>query len=357
MNETTTDRQIFKLPPRTAFVTVLESSIAIIFGILALMGNSMVFIAIFRNKTLRKVPTFLLLNLAVADLLSAICCFPLLTSVLVKGKWMFGGEVCQFNAFQTYASYACSLLTMAATSVTRYFATVHPVRHRTIFRTKTLTLMLSAVWVFSFAFASMPLLGWGRYIFEPFYALCLHEQKSSASYNLFLFCFLLVNSSTIIACYLRIFKAMKRRNHQIQSLCSQGVHPKQQSVLSAQEIKLTNTIFIVICLFAVCYLPTIALGFVMFTTASVPRFAKMLSTFSVGLTCVVNPVVYWVRNRGFRETVMAMFHCRLSSVNTPRIVVNGNNTARLYSLTPASTTRCPERHTAELGTSSIESVI
>jgi len=308
------------LPPRSTLLVLLESGIATIFMLLAIAGNLTVYLAIYRNKLLRTVPNFLLLNLATADILNAAASFPLLISVLVSGAWGFQGSVCQFQAFQTYLSYSCSLLTLAVTSVTRYYATVHPVKHRGTFKVKTLCVLISAVWVASFAFAGTPLVGWGRYQFEPFYALCIHDHSSSTSYSMFLFVFLIVNSTVIVTCYSKIFKAMKTRNRRVHSLFAQGSSSRQLEIINAQEVKLTNTIFIVICLFAICYVPTILLGFLMFTLLHVPRFARMLSTFSVGLTSVVNPIVYWVRSKAFRQALIGIFRKN----NTLRIDVSEN---------------------------------
>jgi len=308
------------LPPRSTFLVVLESGIAIIFMFLAIAGNLTVYLAIYRNKLLRTVPNFLLLNLATSDILNSAASFPLLVPVLVSGAWDFQESVCQFQAFQTYLSYSCSLLTLAVTSVTRYYATVHPVKHRGLFKAKALCVLISAVWVTSFVFAGTPLVGWGRYQFEPSYALCIHDHNSSTSYNMFLFVFLIVNSMVIVTCYSKIFKAMKTRNRRVHSLFAQGSNSRQLEVINAQEVKLTNTIFIVICLFAISYVPTILLGFLMFTPLHIPRFARMLSTFSVAFASAVNPIVYWVRSKAFRQALKGLFRKN----NTLRIDVSEN---------------------------------
>lgn len=111
---------------------------------------------------------------------------------------------------------------------------------------------------------------------------------------------------------------MKTRNRRVHSLFAQGSSSRQLEIINAQEVKLTNTIFIVICLFAICYVPTILLGVLMFTSLDVPRFARMLSTFSVGLASVVNPIVYWVRSKAFREALIGIFRKN----NTLRIDVS-----------------------------------
>jgi len=45
----------------------------------------------------------------------------------------------------------------------------------------------------------------------------------------------------------------------------------------------------------------------MYTPVDVPRFARMISTFSVGLTSVVNPMVYWVRSKTFHDALRGIF--------------------------------------------------
>ena len=59
----------------------------------------------------------------------------------------------------------------------------------------------------------------------------------------------------------------------------------------------------------------------MFVTVNVPRFARMLSTFSVGFTSVVNPVIYWVRSKAFREALVGIFRKNSFERNSLRIDV------------------------------------
>ena len=302
------------LPPRSFFLVVLESGIGITYTILALAGNLAVCLAISRNTQLRTVPNFLLLNLAIADILSAGITFPLLVSVLIKGHWIFHPMVCLFQAFQMYASYCCSLLTLALSSVARYCATVHPVKNRTYVKVNRSSLIICVMWTASLSIASAPILGWGNYRFEPLYALCIHEQNSSTSFDMFLFSFLIINSLVMVVCYSRIFKAVKTRHRRVHLLFAPGLCSRQLDMINRQEARVTTTVFVVICLFAVCYLPTIVLGIFMFIPVKIPRFARMFSTFSVALASVVNPIVYWVRSKTFRDALKGLFVKNTSAV-------------------------------------------
>lgn len=302
MNASGTDD--LKLPLRPMALVIFESTCAVLFTALAVVGNVLIFAAFIRERSLRTVPNVFLLNLSVADILSAFVSLPLMSSTLVTGRWTFGAHVCQLQAFQSYSSYACSLCTMTVISVSRYLVTVHPLRyHGGMFLRKTMVLIVTGTWLIAIAFAATPLLGWGVFHFESFYALCIHVHSASASYNSFLFVFLMINTSVIVVTYVRIFKVVKARKHGVRKLCQHASGVNQQRILSAQEEKVTNTLFVIICLFGICYLPTIIQGFLVFTTLEIPRFARMLSTFSVSLTCVTNPVVYWVRNATFRRTL------------------------------------------------------
>lgn len=331
--------QTLTLPPRSTFVVALESALAIFFMFLTLCGNLTVCAAISRNKILRTVPNFLLVNLAIADIFSAMISFPLFVSVLVNGAWIFHQAVCQFQAFQSYASYSCSLLTLSVTSITRYYATVHPVKHRANFKVKTVSLIIAIIWVASLLFASAPFLGWGRYEFAPLYALCIHNHDFSSAYNTFLFFFLVVNSTIIVTCYSKIFRAMKTRQRRVHLLFAQGSSSRQVELINRQEVKLTNTVFIVICLFVLCYLPTIILGVLMYTGAKVRRFACMLSSFSVGFTSVVNPIVYWVRSRAFRDALRLLRKKEFAGQDSARMDVSDDNVLELSTTTKRQVNR------------------
>ncbi|XP_068748635.1 melatonin receptor type 1A-like [Montipora capricornis] len=302
------------LPPRSTFLVVLESGLALLWMFLAFAGNLTVFVAISKNKQLRTVPNFLLLNLAIADIFSTVITLPALVSVLVLGGWTFHPLVCQFQAFQAYTSYCCNLLTLAVSSISRYYATAHPIKYRITFQVHRICLMIAIIWIASLLIASVPVLGWGRYRFEPLYALCVHETNFSPSFDVFLFFLLMLNATVIVACYSRIFRAVKKRHRSVNFLLATRSCSRQLELMNRQETRQTNTIFIVICLFAVCYLPTIVIGFVVFTPVQVPRFARMFSTFSVSFTSVVNPIVYWMRTKSFRDALKGLFGRRAATV-------------------------------------------
>ncbi|CAH1245953.1 KISS1R [Branchiostoma lanceolatum] len=68
--------------------------------IMAITGNSLVIYTVAINKKMRTTTNFYLTNLAVADILIAVCCMWVeLIKDLTDPVWIFGDFMCRFNTF------------------------------------------------------------------------------------------------------------------------------------------------------------------------------------------------------------------------------------------------------------------
>ncbi|CAH1242644.1 KISS1R [Branchiostoma lanceolatum] len=68
--------------------------------IMAIVGNSLVIYTVAINKKMRTTTNFYLTNLAVADILIAVCCmWVALIKDLTDPVWIFGDFMCRFNTF------------------------------------------------------------------------------------------------------------------------------------------------------------------------------------------------------------------------------------------------------------------
>ena len=307
-----TSIESFTLPFRPLPVVIFESACAVLITILAGLGNVLVFAAFAKERTLRTEPNILLLNLCAADFVSAVVSLPLLSRTLVLGSWTLGPRMCRLQAFQSYASYICNLITMTVISVCRYFATARPLTcGGQLFGGKSLLLVIVSTWVISLLTAMTPLIGWGEFRFEPSYALCMHDHSASTSYNILQLLLLLVSASVITASYVQISRVIRSRRLAPMRL-SRGI---QERFLLKQTEKVTNTVLMVVVFFGIGYAPTLVLGFFVLTAMEVTRSARMLSTFSMSLTCCTNPVVYWIRNKKLRRTLRALACQKCCHVN------------------------------------------
>uniref|UniRef100_G3SQI4 D(3) dopamine receptor n=1 Tax=Loxodonta africana TaxID=9785 RepID=G3SQI4_LOXAF len=124
-------------------------------------GNGLVCVAVLRERALQTTTNYLVLSLAVADLLVATLVMPWVVYLEVTGGvWHFSRICC--DVFVTLDVMMCtaSILNLCAISIDRYTAVVMPVhyQHSTGQSScRRVALMITAVWVLAFA-VSCPLL-------------------------------------------------------------------------------------------------------------------------------------------------------------------------------------------------------
>uniref|UniRef100_A0A8B9TK79 Dopamine receptor D2 n=1 Tax=Anas platyrhynchos TaxID=8839 RepID=A0A8B9TK79_ANAPL len=121
-------------------------------------GNVLVCMAVSREKALQTTTNYLIVSLAVADLLVATLVMPWVVYLEVVGEWKFSRIHC--DIFMTLDVMMCtaSILNLCAISIDRYTAVAMPMLYNTRYSSKRrVTVMIAVVWVLSFAI-SCPLL-------------------------------------------------------------------------------------------------------------------------------------------------------------------------------------------------------
>ncbi|XP_034765359.2 D(2) dopamine receptor A-like [Acipenser ruthenus] len=121
-------------------------------------GNVLVCMAVSREKALQTTTNYLIVSLAVADLLVATLVMPWVVYLEVVGEWRFSLILC--DVFVTLDVMMCtaSILNLCAISIDRYTAVAMPMLYNTRYSSKRrVTVMIGVVWVLSFAI-SCPLL-------------------------------------------------------------------------------------------------------------------------------------------------------------------------------------------------------
>ena len=126
-------------------------------AVLGTFGNILVCVTVLTSQRLRRCSNFLLVSLAVADLIITIACAPLL--VVMAAKLSFAQE-CLTTLELVYSNIAhlscsSSILHLAAISVDRYLAVVFPFRHGSIMKNFGLKIMLVVVWGTAILFTSL----------------------------------------------------------------------------------------------------------------------------------------------------------------------------------------------------------
>ncbi|XP_017775697.1 PREDICTED: 5-hydroxytryptamine receptor-like [Nicrophorus vespilloides] len=124
-----------------------------------IIGNVFVIAAIITERNLQSVANYLILSLAVADLLVACLVMPLGAVYEVSHAWTLGPELCDMWTSSDVLCCTASILHLVAIALDRYWAVtnIDYIHHRT---GKRIMIMILVVWCVAFFVCIAPLLGW-----------------------------------------------------------------------------------------------------------------------------------------------------------------------------------------------------
>ena len=256
--------------------------------------NSLTVIAFFRDRSLRKRSTYLVISLAVADMFTGG------TSPL--DLFYNVGETCNFWRHKREHWYripqvflfwflVCSFINMTVISLERLNATFWPFRHRTI-KKSVYWVLIIAIWLTALLFSCTCTLIIGYYyIHKPGYYY--YAWGSFISICLVVIC----------VSYVSIFVKLRFGNQ-----------PRHHGAAN-RERKLTITLFTVTFLSLLLWLPYVITTFLFFATNILSSLSEITlfrlelgSVILVYANCFLNPILYVMRMPGFRRALKML--CR-----------------------------------------------
>ncbi|XP_038062285.1 orexin receptor type 2-like [Patiria miniata] len=319
--------------------------------VLAIIGNSLVLVAVARTKKLQNVTNVFVVNLSVTDCLSS---FGFLWSVpgmasTTPGYPLKSDGLCVAAAGLVYISVGCSVYTLVNIALNRCILITRPKEtYQWLYTPKKIALMVLVSWFVPFcAIVVPPLCGVGDLGFDPESRTCsdVYTHPGAAAFDKVQFAVLYpAPLLVIIVSYILIWRHVKqhfanRRNTTInlqstmQPLES-GSTPKPDAtdtnVSSSQKpretsprhcgsshhlsrmrndhLAITKNLFVVVVAFLVCYSP---LCF-MIVTKSSHRYHLYGALFLFASGCV-NPFIYAAKHPHFRPVLRSMVRCRCST--------------------------------------------
>lgn len=281
---------------KTVSVQVAKSFLAISIALFSIIGNTMVLAVVYRNPRLRTLTNAYIINLAISDILMAVCCMPLTTAALITTKWALGDTVCKFQAILGVSLSFISLQITTLTAVNRYFRIVRPGKYPSIITKRSTVIMISAIWLVGVCYGE--LYTWssgGEIVYIPKAGTCFPRYVplvvSIIGY--------LVPSILIFACYFLVYRAVRRHSLTVTCSLQRGEQPLGPN---CEELNTTKILFFVMLGFILCWVPTQVIGLIL---------AKIMHTLPAGypwicftliyLSCAINPVIYGVMNHKFRK--------------------------------------------------------
>ena len=303
----------------TTVSVIIEAFILVAICTASILGNTTLFFIFLRRKNLRTISNGFLLNLAFADLLVSVLNMPITVVTIIEQEWTFGETACVFLGFTTMLSFVSSVMSLAMIAINRYYYVVRWRTYPAIFTRRKSVIFGATVWLISSLISLPPLFGWAEYRYIPGKSYCFVFWPSDVYYMYFMLtiCFFgpLIVMSFSYFYILKFTREAKRRVNEQRNNIKPPTETEQENDrnkkrfrMSPEEIKITNTLLIVVVCFMVCWAPFAITMFIdVYYPRPLPR-AIDISTLLLGYAnSMCNPLVYGVRNQAFRKELHLLY--------------------------------------------------
>ena len=287
---------------------IVWCSVFILAAILIVVGNLLTIILFVVNQRLRKKSLFLVINMAVADLMLGAVTLPLYIYLVGKHHYqLWSGSISQLFVYcYTIAdniSMVASLITATFMSCERFYAIYRPFRHRTL-SVRAYCIVIMVVWTLASLDTIFYIANLGKYYSLVWLSTCI------------------VSIILICGCNIAIRKKFQESGIVASSL---------QQTRDLRSKRLTKTLLFVSALALFCWLPfasVFSLNVLLDLHDVIPWRCFVAMSFVNVTNAFVNPVVYAYRVPEFRQALARW--CKIRRiVNTEDFELRVANTAAL----------------------------
>ncbi|XP_059837225.1 opsin-5 [Hypanus sabinus] len=275
---------------------VIAAFYLIVIGLVSIFGNGYVIYMTIKQKNKLKPAELMTVNLAIFDFGMAVGGKPFLIISCFSHRWIFGWIGCRWHGWSGFFFGCGSLITITVVSLDRYLKICH-LRYGVWFQRRHAFVCLGFIWLYAVFWATIPLVGWGEYVPEPFGTSCtLNWWLAQASVNgqvfilsILFFC-LVIPTAIIVFSYVKIISKVKSSAKEVAHFDSrvQGNH--------LLEIKLTKVAMLICAGFLIAWIPyaVVSIWSAFGSPDSVPIKASLVPTLFAKSAAMYNPIIYQV---------------------------------------------------------------
>ena len=285
--------------------------------IVSLVGNSFIGIIVYKTKTMRKSINFMIVNMAMSDLLFPIFALPVILAELYTGSWLILGEaLCKLVYFLQNISTAVSVQSLVLITVDRFGAVVFPLRSPLI-SSKLCMVFISATWIVA------------SVVFSPYlFALKLVDKRgdltcalrwketfgeSSSKVHFMLpvsAVFLYIPFALMLILYCIIIITLKKKKLPGEQT------PKAEKLHTKRNRNALKMAIAIVLGFAICWIPlsvfNVVYLFVWDTSTALPCDIMQyhyIASFIARANCAVNPCICFTFSGNYRRGFKSLFNC------------------------------------------------
>ena len=290
--------------------------------VVALIGNIIIGIIVYRTRSMRKPINFFIVNMAMSDLLFPIVCFPYLVIEINFGNWSLRGPVaqalCKLHDFLVFVSALVSTQSLVLIAVDRFGAVVFPLRSPLI-SSKRCRFFILTTWIIAVA-ANIPNAMTYELVEHKEGMVCVHKWNEvfgeSLSYRNYIVSMLVVFwyvAMVLIAIlYMTVVIKLKSQN-----IPGEGSANGREQQSRRQKNVLKMSIAIVVT-FIVCWLPaTIWWFLILYPPDSTVTASCGFQYFRVIAFCVahsssaINPCISFIFSGNYHQGLKNLSRCCL----------------------------------------------
>lgn len=307
-------------PNANKYVKGVKAAAYILVILLSLFGNVMVVRVVHKNRRMRTITNYLIINMALADLLTTV--FNMLPTLywIFRGLdlWAVGGWIgetlCKLLNFAQSVSITVSVFTLCAIAFDRFFAIFRPLKRVITFRVAKG--IIGASWMSSIVVAGPQLYvlttaaekGRGQCV--EHWGAPFDEATAGRDYTIALFVLLYALPLAVIAfLYTVIMLKLWRRRAPGQELT---LNQENKDRTNRKVLKMLVTVVIV---FALSWLPLYVRMFVMFAESDryvcgLPYEMDFLTLYLGHANSAINPYIYVIFNENYRRGFKSVLSTR-----------------------------------------------
>jgi len=268
----------------------VENAVLLVISCLVVVTNAAVCWLVTTRKILRTYTNGFVVSLAVSDILSGGVFMPI---TVVRPDSTATGHIAMLVIVS-------STLNLSAVAFDRYLAVVRPLAYKSRIETSFMRIVL-AVWGASIAMSVLPL------IWDSNVALLVHKVYLSCAIILFLILPLVF----ILFVYTFIFFKLRQHGKLLRNLHATRTRI-DEARRSRRESKSVKMFFIILAVFATCWIPVIVMSFAHVANRMdlIPIELAVISNFAIMLSSLINPFLYTFMKLDFQREVRALLPCK-----------------------------------------------
>lgn len=289
----------------------------------SMLGNVLVILVVYMSKELKSPINYLILNMAVSDLLFVLVTIPDDFVAIVLGpppRWVLEGVVgaitCKVSKFIIDVSVAVSILSMVIIASERFRAAVFPLKEALI-RNERIVAVIATVWIASGLLYSVNLYRYklvsssynGALVCDPVWD---DPTDGTQANNIILYTTIAIVGVAFFfmsILYLIIFLALRKRASLVERF--EGYRNCNMNRLRKQTSRRVNgVLFVVVIVFFVTWAP--CLIYVTLFKSNIVPWEKSTLFWLFFLTRTyqaINPCVYFLCNKVYKKALLDILRC------------------------------------------------